>query len=140
MTPRKHRLVKHTDVSGCQMFPVPSMADILMDLYCENVPFHQGHAHQGMAAACNNILAMVDIYTIYISTLSTYPQVLDTLVARLQQWPDYKLVILGYSLGAGVAELLTIELTKVDFTTYMLAHFLFQSDAWSESVMIMLSG
>ena len=45
---------------------------------------------------------------------------LDTLVARLQQWPDYKLVILGYSLGAGVAELLTIELTKVDFTTYML--------------------
>ena len=45
------------------MFPVPSMADILMDLYCENVPFHQGHAHQGMAAACNNILAMVDIYT-----------------------------------------------------------------------------
>ena len=93
------------------------MADILMDLYCENVPFHQGHAHQGMAAACNNILAMVDIYTIYtIYTIyiSTHPQVLDTLVARLQQWPDYKLVILGYSLGAGVAELLTIELTKVD--------------------------
>ena len=54
------------------MFPVPSMADILMDLYCENVPFHQGHAHQGMAAACNNILAMVDISTLPIlSTLST---------------------------------------------------------------------
>ena len=47
------------------------MADILMDLYCENVPFHQGHAHQGMAAACNNILAMVDIYS-YNITLSTY--------------------------------------------------------------------
>ena len=49
------------------------MADILMDLYCENVPFHQGHAHQGMAAACNNILAMVDIYsyTITLSTIST---------------------------------------------------------------------
>ena len=97
------------------------MADILMDLYCENAPFHQGHAHQGMAAACNNILAMVDIYTatiytVYISTISTYLQVLDTLVAKLQQWPDYKLVILGYSLGAGVAELLTIELTKVDTT------------------------
>ena len=103
------------------MFPVPSMADILMDLYCENVPFHQGHAHQGMAAACNNILAMVDIYS-YNITLSTYLQVLDTLVASPQQWPDYKLVILGYSLGAGVAELLTIELTKVDLTTYMLAH------------------
>ena len=99
------------------MFPVPSMADILMDLYCENVPFHQGHAHQGMAAACNNILAMVDIYTantIYTIYISTHLQVLDTLVASLQQWPDYKLVILGYSLGAGVAELLTIELTKVD--------------------------
>ena len=123
MTSRKHCLVKHTDVSGCQMFPVPSMADILMDLYCENVPFHQGHAHQGMAAACNNILAMVDIYTITLSTLSTlstHLQVLDTLAERLQQWPDYKLVILGYSLGAGVAELLTIELTKVDFTTYII--------------------
>ena len=61
------------------MFPVPSMADILMDLYCENVPFHQGHAHQGMAAACNNILAMVDIYTantiytIYIYTIYNRP-------------------------------------------------------------------
>ena len=104
------------------------MADILMDLYCENVPFHQGHAHQGMAAACNNILAMVDIYTantiytIYNIYISTHLQVLDTLAERLQQWPDYKLVILGYSLGAGVAELLTIELTKVDLTTYMLAH------------------
>ena len=88
MTSRKHCLVKHTDVSGCQMFPVPSMADILMDLYCENVPFHQGHAHQGMAAACSNILAMVDIYTIYtiytiyINYDASYP--VQLLLIRIQ--------------------------------------------------------
>ena len=33
-------------VCGTKMFPVPSVADILMDLYCDDVPFHQGRAHQ----------------------------------------------------------------------------------------------
>ena len=68
-----------------------------MDLYCQNTAWHEGEAHQGMAAAATNILG----------------RLLDTLAASLQQWPAYSLVITGYSLGAGVAELLTIELTKV---------------------------
>lgn len=83
-------------VCGTKMFPVPSVADILMDLYCDNVPFHQGRAHQGMAAACHNIVSMI----------------LDPLVTALNTWPEYKLVILGYSLGAGVAQLITIDLTQ----------------------------
>ena len=82
-------------VCGTKMFPVPSVADILMDLYCENVPFHEGRAHKGMALACHNIIT----------------KTLDTLLTLLSQYPDHRLLILGYSLGAGVAQLLTIELT-----------------------------
>ena len=78
------------------MFPVPSVADILMDLYCDSVPFHQGRAHSGMASACHNIVTMI----------------LDTLVTSLHKHPHYKFVILGYSLGAGVAQLITIDLTQ----------------------------
>ena len=77
------------------MFPVPSVPDILLDLYCETMPFHEGEAHEGMASAAKNILVLV----------------MDPLVEKLKQLPDYKLVILGYSLGGGVAQLLTLELT-----------------------------
>ena len=83
-------------VCGTKMFPVPSVADVLMDLYADNVPFHQGVAHKGMALACTNILE----------------KVLDKLVEKLTELRDYKLVILGYSLGAGVAQLLAIELSE----------------------------
>ena len=83
-------------VCGTKMFPVPSVADVLMDLYADNVPFHHGVAHKGMALACTNILKMV----------------LDPLVDKLRELSGYKLVILGYSLGAGVAQLLAVELTE----------------------------
>eukprot|EP00090_Calanus_glacialis_P011310 TRINITY_DN19740_c0_g1_i1.p1 TRINITY_DN19740_c0_g1~~TRINITY_DN19740_c0_g1_i1.p1 ORF type:complete len:510 (-),score=107.93 TRINITY_DN19740_c0_g1_i1:92-1621(-) len=82
-------------VCGTKMFPAPSVADIMMDLYCESIPFHKGRAHKGMAVACDNILA----------------KVMDTMVERLAELPDYKLVIIGYSLGAGVAQLITLKLT-----------------------------
>ena len=36
---------------------------------------------------------------------------MDLLVDKLKQLPNYKLVILGYSLGGGVAQLLTLELS-----------------------------
>ena len=49
----------------------------------------------GMANAAKNILVLV----------------MDLLVEKLKQLPDYKLVILGYSLGGGVAQLLTLELS-----------------------------
>lgn len=48
-----------------------------------------------MANAAQNILVLV----------------LDPLVEKLKQLPDYKLVILGYSLGGGVAQLLTLDLS-----------------------------
>lgn len=48
-----------------------------------------------MANAANNILVLV----------------MDPLVDKLKQLPGYKLVILGYSLGGGVAQLLTLALS-----------------------------
>ena len=57
-----------------------------------------GKAHTGMANAAKNILILV----------------LDPLVGKLKQLPDYKLVILGYSLGGGVAQLLTLDLSLGD--------------------------
>jgi len=82
-------------VCGTKVFPAPSAADIMMDLYCESVPFHKGRAHKGMAVACDNILK----------------KVMDTMVEKLVELSDYKLVIVGYSLGAGVAQLITLKLT-----------------------------
>eukprot|EP00092_Neocalanus_flemingeri_P020912 GFUD01022655.1.p1 GENE.GFUD01022655.1~~GFUD01022655.1.p1 ORF type:complete len:449 (+),score=115.12 GFUD01022655.1:272-1618(+) len=82
-------------ICGTKVFPAPSVADIMMDLYCESVPFHKGRAHGGMAVACDNILK----------------KILDTLVEKLVELPDYKLVVVGYSLGAGVAQLITLKLT-----------------------------
>merc|ERR1719150_3368793 len=39
-------------------------------------------------------------------------KVLDKLAEKLRELAEYKLVVLGYSLGAGVAQLLAIELTE----------------------------
>jgi len=93
--------VHHTEkevvltVCGTKVFPAPSVADIMMDLYCQSIPFHKGRAHKGMATACDNIIN----------------KIMDTLVERLKELPDYRLVVIGYSLGAGVAQLITLKLT-----------------------------
>ena len=67
-----------------------------MDLYADCVPFHRGHAHRGMATACNNILS----------------KVMDLVVDKLTKHSNYKLMIVGYSLGAGVAQLLALRLSE----------------------------
>ena len=83
-------------VCGTKVFPVPSAADIIMDLYADCVPFHRALAHRGMATACNNILT----------------KVLDLVVDKLTKHSNYKLMIVGYSLGAGVAQLLALRLSE----------------------------
>ena len=83
-------------ICGTKVFPAPSVADILMDMYANSVPFHNGVAHQGMVAATNNILA----------------RAMDPLAVKMAALPGYKLVILGYSLGAGVAQLVTLRSVK----------------------------
>lgn len=71
------------------------VAEIVKDLFSETIPFLDGQAHMAMANAANNILVLV----------------MDPLVEKLKQLPGYKLVILGYSLGGGVAQLLTLALS-----------------------------
>jgi len=83
-------------VAGTKVFPMPSAADIIMDLYAESVPFHKGRAHRGMAAACENILE----------------KVLHLIVAKMNEFKDFTLLVVGYSLGAGVAQLLGIKLSE----------------------------
>jgi len=82
-------------VCGTKVFPAPSAADIMTDLYAESIPFHNGRAHRGMVGSTHNILA----------------KVFDLLIIKLTELKDYKLIITGYSLGAGVAQLLAICLT-----------------------------
>ena len=67
----------------------------MLDLHAQSVPFHGGKAHEGMALACDTILQLL----------------MDRLELILSQHPNYRLVILGYSLGAGVAQLVTLRLS-----------------------------
>jgi len=83
-------------VAGTKVFPMPSAADIIMDLYAESVPFHKGRAHRGMAAASENILE----------------KVLHLIVAKMKELDDFTLQVVGYSLGAGVAQLLALKLSE----------------------------
>ena len=81
-------------ISGTKITPHPSAADIMLDLHAQSTYFHHGKAHEGMALACETILQLI------IGSLSDV----------LQKHSDYNLVILGYSLGAGVAQLVTLRL------------------------------
>ena len=72
---------------------MPSTADIIMDRTCmpKAFPFIKAGHTGGMAAACENILERV---------------------LHLKGLKDYTLLMVGYSLGAGVAQLLGIKLSE----------------------------
>ena len=67
----------------------------MLDLHAQSIPFHHGKAHEGIALACTTILRLV----------------LDSLITTLKLYSNYNLVVLGYSLGAGVAQLVTLRLS-----------------------------
>ena len=92
---REHKLVILT-ICGTRMIPAPEMKDVFMDLYADTEKFLHGHAHRGMAIGCNNILE----------------KVLDLIVENLEKYSDYSLLITGYSLGAGISQLVTMELLE----------------------------
>ena len=73
------------------------MHDILMDLCATPVPWLDGLAHAGMAAGTQNIIQ----------------RSLDTVLQALQDNTGYSLLVVGYSLGAGLAQLYTMELIEV---------------------------
>ena len=82
-------------ISGTKITPHPSAADIMLDLHAQSEAFHHGKAHEGMAIACDTILRLI----------------MGKLEEVLHAFSDYNLVILGYSLGAGVAQLVTLRLS-----------------------------
>jgi len=82
------------NVCGTRMIPQPKMSDVFMDLAADAVPFRDGKAHQGMAVGAQNILAKCS----------------EPLSKALSDHPDYGVLVTGYSLGAGIAPLLTMTL------------------------------
>ena len=89
-----HHRVILVNVCGTRMIPQPKMSDVFMDLAADAVPFIEGRAHKGMAVGTDNILAKAT----------------EALVQARRDHPDYGVLVTGYSLGAGIAPLLTMKL------------------------------
>jgi len=96
-----HVISVHHDASlvvltilGTRIFPRPNAQDIIMDCACKTMEFHDGEAHSGMAIGARNLLKQSG----------------GELTGILQQNDSYNLIIIGYSLGAGIAQLVTMEL------------------------------
>jgi len=81
---------------GTRITPAPNMHDIIMDLRAGSQPFMGGEAHAGMAIGAENILAKVE----------------EHLRSALAIEPDFSLLVIGYSLGAGLAQLVTAQLLE----------------------------
>ena len=71
-----------------------SVKDVILDIVCDEVPFLAGFAHKGILNGAQRILAKVE----------------DKLKKCLEENPGYRVVVTGHSLGAGTAELITLEL------------------------------
>ena len=87
-----HKLITLT-ILGTQVFPSPQALDILMDLMADTRPYLGGRAHSGMAYGADNIVKVAG----------------PVLGDAATQHPDYQVLILGYSLGAGLAQLVTLD-------------------------------
>jgi len=81
---------------GTKVFPTPAPLDILMDLAAHSSPFLQGVAHAGLGAGAERL------------TRTAIPKVSEVLSSH----PDYDLLITGYSLGAGLAQLVALNLEE----------------------------
>ena len=71
-----------------------SVKDAVLDAVAEEEEFLGGRAHKGILSGARIILS----------------QVVDPIKTFLAAHPDYSLVVTGHSLGAGTAELITMEL------------------------------
>ena len=81
---------------GTRIEPAPSVPDIVMDLRADSMAFLGGRAHKGMALGARNVMALV----------------LDRLVEVLEGDATLSLLVTGYSLGAGMAQLVTASLLQ----------------------------
>ena len=71
-----------------------SLKDAVLDAVAEEEEFLDGMAHKGILSGSRIILS----------------QVVESIKSHLSQHPDHGLVVTGHSLGAGTAELITLEL------------------------------
>eukprot|EP00092_Neocalanus_flemingeri_P014886 GFUD01016077.1.p1 GENE.GFUD01016077.1~~GFUD01016077.1.p1 ORF type:complete len:308 (+),score=92.29 GFUD01016077.1:162-1085(+) len=76
------------------MFPTPSPLDIMMDLAGHTVPFLTGEGHAGLVWGARGVIAVA----------------VPVLVEKMEENKDYQVIIAGYSLGGGIAQLLSLEL------------------------------
>jgi len=83
-------------ICGTKITPAPSLGDIMIDLHADSADHLSGRAHQGMAIASKNILEIFE----------------SDLVEAIRLNPGYRVLVIGYSLGAGVSQLLTLELLQ----------------------------
>ena len=78
---------------GTKVFPAPQPLDIIMDLMATVETFLDGIAHGGLSVGTRNLVETAG----------------PVLRRELECRPSYSLLILGYSLGAGLAQLLALD-------------------------------
>jgi len=90
-----HKLII-INICGTRMIPAPKMSDVFMDLHASAIDFCGGKAHAGMAIGGRNILDKIK----------------DLLQEAIDNNPDYGILVTGYSLGAGICQLVAMDLLQ----------------------------
>ena len=91
-THHSERLVILT-LLGTRVWPDPQPLDIMMDLMATARPYLGGLAHSGLAQGAANIVSTA----------------VPAIRAELDKHPGYEVLIIGYSLGAGLAQLVALD-------------------------------
>ena len=80
-------------ILGTQVIPTPAPMDIMMDLLATSHPFLGGQAHSGLSFGAANIVNTA----------------IPKIKSELDKHPDYQVLIIGYSLGGGLAQLMALD-------------------------------
>ena len=92
-----------------------------MDLCATAEPFLHGKAHRGMAIGARNILSKIQ----------------DKLQEAMDQNPEYGVLVTGYSLGAGICQLVAMELLQTQPNVRCISYgapLVFEADLQGEYV------
>jgi len=88
---------------GTRIFPTPNIHDVIMDLRAETEPFLDGVGHAGMVIGTKNILD------------KSFTEVLEALESN----PSFSILVVGYSLGAGLAQLYAAQLLDGEYASQL---------------------
>lgn len=83
-------------ILGTRIFPAPNIYDIVMDIRAETQPFLHGEAHAGMVIGARNLMSR------------SWEAVREAVTSN----SGYSILVVGYSLGAGLAQLYTAQLLE----------------------------